>query len=109
VVATFAPPASALGDSLVDTTNERPNLVIKRILEAGGEDKALLGALARFVKVGDSEEKLRRRLGDPLLEQNLQIWEKAYYYRSHLLIILKKDQVSQIGSFGKGIRFLKPD
>jgi hypothetical protein len=108
-MATLTLSAAASGDSPPDTANERPQVEIKRILESGGTDKAILARLARFVRVGDTEKELRRRIGEPQYEQWLEISETAFYYQSRLLIILKKGQVTFIGCFGKGLRFLKQD
>src|SRR5260370_609973 len=64
-VTTLASPSLASGDSSVDAANryEEPHVLIKRILDTKDSDRARLAALVRFVKVGDPEYDLVRRLG----------------------------------------------
>ena len=90
-VATFACPALASGDSPVDSANryERPQVVIKRILESDRPDAAKGVALRRFAQVGDLECLLDRKLGKPKKVFNLTPTNgrnELYFYESGLAV-----------------------
>jgi hypothetical protein len=114
IVAMVAPLALASGDlglassTVMANRFDPPQTQIKRILLSDRTDKARLAALAKFVQIGDTENALRMRLGEPIQEDRLPFSGKALYYRSYLMVVLKKEKVVAIGRFAKGFALFSP-
>jgi hypothetical protein len=74
--------------------SETREIHLKRILIGRVSDEFKLASLARFVRYGDSEDELEKRLGRPMYETP----EHLYWYRCGLLVYCEEGKVVGVGS-----------
>jgi len=107
-LSTFACPALGSGDPSVETANEDPQVVIKRILESDRPNAEKAIALRQFVQLGDSESMLDRKLGKPWIVLGLipEGRGRIYQYEFGLIVVCELMKIEKISYRRKGGDFV---